>query len=70
MKILHLTKFFYPDIGGIETVTKNICDNLSKIPNYTVDVVCFSKNKKKIEDIEFLHLSIKKYFPHRYHLIL
>ena len=47
MKILHLTKFFYPDIGGIETVTKNICDNLSKIPNYTVDVVCFSKKPKK-----------------------
>lgn len=63
MKILHLTKFFYPDIGGIETVTKNICDNLSKIPNYTVDVVCFSKKqKKKNRRYRIFTLKYKKIF--------
>ena len=63
MNVLHLAKFFYPDIGGIETVTKNICDNLSKVPGYKVDVVCFSnKVKKNNRKYKIFELKYKKIF--------
>lgn len=39
MKILNLTKFYYPVLGGMETVVKNITEsNLSK--GYSSDVMC------------------------------
>ena len=47
MKILYITKFFPPEYGGIETLSKNICDFFSKRKN-KIDVICFSKKKTYI----------------------
>lgn len=47
-KILHICKFFEPDKGGVEYVSKLIADNLSN-KYYENDIVCFGKNKKKYE---------------------
>lgn len=47
MKILYITKFFPPEYGGIETLSKNICDFFSKRKNQ-IEVICFSKKKTYI----------------------
>ena len=47
MKILYITKFFPPEYGGIETLSKNICDFFSKRKNQ-FEVICFSKKKTYI----------------------
>ena len=45
IKILHLGKFYPPDYGGIESVTKSIIDDSSKEVEHKI--ICFSKNRKK-----------------------
>ena len=47
MKILYITKYFPPEYGGIETLSKNICDYFYKKKN-KIEVVCFSKKKTYI----------------------
>ena len=47
MKILYITKFFPPEYGGIETLSKNICDFFSERQN-KIEVICFSKKKTYI----------------------
>lgn len=42
-RILQIGKHFYPDVGGIETVTKNISDALSAT-GLTADVLCMALN--------------------------
>ena len=44
MKILYITKYFPPEYGGIETLSKNICDFFFK-KNKKIEVICFSKKK-------------------------
>ncbi len=44
MKILYVTKYFPPEYGGIETLSKNICDFFFK-KNKKIEVICFSKKK-------------------------
>lgn len=39
MKILNLTKFYYPMLGGMETVVKNITDSNLK-NGYVSDIIC------------------------------
>ena len=48
IKILHLGKFYPPDYGGIESVTKSIIDDSSKEVEHKI--ICFSKNRKKYID--------------------
>ena len=43
MKILYITKYFPPEYGGIETLSKNLCDFFYK-KNKKIDVISFSKN--------------------------
>jgi len=53
MKILQINKFYYPWIGGVESVVKQIAEGLNKKNNYQVDVlVCQPKGKKSIENID------------------
>lgn len=40
--ILHITKYYYPDLGGIESVSRFLCDNLS---DYQHEVICFATDK-------------------------
>ena len=52
-KILVITKYFPPEFGGIEILSKNMCDSLSKNnDNYQIDVLCFSKFKSSVNKSE------------------
>ena len=50
MNILYITKYFPPEYGGIETLSKNICDFFYK-KNKKIEVICFSKKKTHISKI-------------------
>lgn len=50
MRILHISKYFYPYIGGIENTCKYLVDSF-KVEN-DVAVVCFTESKKSV--IEFV----------------
>ena len=39
-KVLHLTKFFHPQVGGMESVMKNIADYFNHNNSYKIDVFC------------------------------
>lgn len=41
MKVLHIGKFYPPFYGGIERVNFDLVENLNRIPNCTVDELCF-----------------------------
>lgn len=43
MKILHISKYYYPYIGGVENTCKYLADSFSK--NNEVAVVCFNEGK-------------------------
>jgi len=45
--ILHVSKYYYPDLGGIETVALYLAEGLKEYNNV---VVCFSTDKKYHED--------------------
>ena len=44
MRILYITKFFPPEYGGIETLSKNICDFFHN-KRKKIEVISFSKKK-------------------------
>jgi glycosyltransferase involved in cell wall biosynthesis len=53
MKILQINKLYHPVIGGIETIVKNIADELNKDDDFTVDVLaCQEKGRRQIEVID------------------
>ena len=43
-KITHLGKFYFPDSGGIEAVTRTLAEGSSNA-GYDVNVICFEKSK-------------------------
>ena len=45
--ILHVSKYYYPDLGGIETVALYLAEGLK---NYNNVVICFSTDKQYHED--------------------
>ncbi|MCD8290116.1 MAG: glycosyltransferase [Prevotella sp.] len=47
-KILHISKYYYPDLGGIESVAKYLAEGLDSFDNI---VVCFSTDGKYHEDV-------------------
>lgn len=56
--ILHISKYYYPDEGGIETVAKYLAEGLY---DYNNIVVCYSKNKQnsvnKINGVLVYHIA-------------
>lgn len=46
--ILHISKYYYPDLGGIETVAMYLAEGMTDYKNI---VVCFSKDNSYHEDI-------------------
>ena len=51
-KILQINKFYYPWLGGVETVVKDITDSLNGQPDWQVDVlVCQAKGGRTVENI-------------------
>ncbi|GBD34502.1 N-acetyl-alpha-D-glucosaminyl L-malate synthase [bacterium HR35] len=52
MKILQVNKLYYPWIGGVETIVKQIAEGLNGNDDFIIDVlVCNNKSGKKIEEI-------------------
>lgn len=52
IKILQINKLYHPVIGGIETVVKNIAENLHDDNEFIIDVLaCQEKGPRLIEDI-------------------
>ena len=49
MRILHISKYYYPYIGGVENTCKYLADNFST--NNDVAVVCFNEQKEDRIDI-------------------
>lgn len=48
MRILHISKYYYPYIGGVENICKYIVDNT---PTDEVAVVCFNEKRHDSEDV-------------------
>lgn len=49
MKILHISKYYYPYIGGVENICKYLVEGM---PQYERAVVCFSEGSKDVvEDV-------------------
>ncbi|MCH4183594.1 MAG: glycosyltransferase [Prevotella sp.] len=49
MRILHISKYYYPYIGGVENICRYLVENM---PQYDIAVVCFStEHKDVIEDV-------------------
>lgn len=44
MKILQIPNYFYPNIGGIEQVTKDIVSSLHTQEDIEQKVICFNEN--------------------------
>lgn len=44
MKILQISNYYYPHIGGIEQVAKDISDSLSDIGNIEQKIICFNED--------------------------
>lgn len=48
MRILHISKYYYPYIGGVENICKYLVDGM---PEYERAVVCFNEAKYDAEDM-------------------
>lgn len=47
MKILHISKYYYPYIGGVENICKYLAEGM---PQHEVAVLCFNEEKKDVVD--------------------
>ena len=47
MRILHISKYYYPYLGGVENICKYIVDNSS---GHHVAVLCFNEGRKDVVD--------------------
>lgn len=48
MKILQISKYYYPINGGIETVVFDLAEGLNKLPGICCDVLCFNTERATI----------------------
>ena len=52
--ILHVSKYYYPDLGGIETLVKSLAEGLTEFRNI---IVCFATDgmtqKETVNGITF-----------------
>lgn len=57
MKILQVNKLYYPVIGGIETVVKDVAEGLNNHDDIYIDVlVCHKKGKRQKETINNINI--------------
>lgn len=48
MKILHISKYYFPYMGGVENICKYLVERMS--PSYETSVVCFNEGKTNAVD--------------------
>lgn len=49
MRILHISKYYYPFIGGVENICRDLVENM---PQHQMAVICFNSGKQDIiEDV-------------------
>lgn len=50
MRILHISKYYYPYLGGVENICKYLVDNM---PGYQMAVLCFNERRKdQIDEVD------------------
>ena len=55
-KVLHITNYYYPHIGGIETATRDIVNVLKATHNYEQKVICFGDGATIIDDVPIVRV--------------
>lgn len=55
-KILHISNYYQPHIGGIESTAKNIVDALKLTNDFEQKVICFGDGPNQIEDIPVIRI--------------
>lgn len=57
--ILHISKYYYPDLGGIENVAQQLAEGLTEYHNV---VICFSHDKQthydKVDNIDVIRVGV------------
>ena len=55
-KILHISNYYYPHVGGIETTAQSIVDTLKLTQNYEQKVICFGDGPNIVDEIPVIRL--------------
>ncbi|MCQ2792184.1 MAG: glycosyltransferase [Bacilli bacterium] len=55
-KILHISNYYHPHVGGIETTAQNIVDILKTTGEYEQKVICFGDGPNIVDDIPVIRL--------------
>jgi len=55
-KVLHITNYYYPHIGGIETATRDIVNVLKSTNQYEQRVICFGDGPNIVDDVRIIRL--------------
>jgi len=58
-KILHISNYYYPHIGGIESTAQNIVELLQETNQYEQVVVCFGDGPNIVNDIPIIRIPYK-----------
>jgi glycosyltransferase involved in cell wall biosynthesis len=62
MKVVHVTPRYFPNIGGVETVVKELCENLATkgidVTVYSLDLVGKNRKRESLNDV-----SVRRYRP-------
>ncbi|MCQ2752752.1 MAG: glycosyltransferase [Bacilli bacterium] len=51
VKVLHITNYYYPHVGGIETATRDIVNALKSSGQYEQRVICFGDGPHIVDDV-------------------
>lgn len=55
-KILHISNYYHPHVGGIETTAQSIVETLKLAKNYEQKVICFGDGPNIVDDIPVIRL--------------
>ena len=55
-KVLHISNYYYPHVGGIETTAENIVDILRADKKYEQCVICFGDGPNLVNDVPIIRV--------------